>query len=436
MNRKFKQFSQKLGVKLFVVAVFALACAWLGHYLLSDVVAEWFFYDPRFDTYWESKSDDAVQSFQMYVTDHNLSTQDALTDTVWNKQNSNIILFTEPAFLYEEKKASSDFNDVDKYEAIYCSDGFIYATSYLPGNTYFFGWDVVGLLFGILLFLGITIPFNAYTVHRINKLYQQVVLSSQSGRSSSIEIGGRDEIAKLGNEIESMRISLLSLLKNEKKIRIESERMVASLSHDLRTPLTKLTGYLEILIHKKDLTEIEYEIYLARAAEKANQMKVLTDTLFQKFVIETENTSEYPQEFIDGGEFLNQILYEECSELEDDGFMVKQLPMFHSGYSCRLHIGDIRRVFDNIFSNLRKYADLEFPIVITENEQHNQLCVIIKNHKSKYPSKNVSHKIGLMTVQTLVEQNGGLVNIEQNSTIFSIEIFLPVLTSFEHENDI
>lgn len=85
---------------------------------------------------------------------------------------------------------------------------------------------------------------------------------------------------------------------------------------------------------------------------------------------------------------------------------------------------------------MRKYADLEFPIVITENEQHNQLCVIIKNHKSKYPSKNVSHKIGLMTVQTLVEQNGGLVNIEQNSTIFSIEIFLPVLTSFEHENDI
>lgn len=138
LNRKFKKISQKLGVKLFVVAVFALACAWLGHYLLSDVVVEWFFYDPRFDTYWESKSDVAVQSFQMYVTDHNLSTRDALTDTVWNKQNSNIILFTEPAFLYEEKKASSDFNDVDKYEAIYCSDGFIYATSYLPGNTYFF----------------------------------------------------------------------------------------------------------------------------------------------------------------------------------------------------------------------------------------------------------------------------------------------------------
>lgn len=69
----------------------------------------------------------------------------------------------------------------------------------------------------IFLFLGILIPFNAYTIHRINKLYQQVLLSSQSGRNCSIKIGGRDEIAKLGNEIEFMRISLLSLLENEEK---------------------------------------------------------------------------------------------------------------------------------------------------------------------------------------------------------------------------
>ncbi len=372
----------------------------------------------------------------MYVTDHNLSTQDALADTVWNKQNSNIILFTEPAYLYEEKRSSPDFDDGDKYEAIYCSDGFIYATSYLPGNAYFFWWDIVGLLFGILLFLGIVIPFNAYTVHRINKLYQQVLLSSQSGRNRSIEIGGIDEIAKLGNEIESMRISLLSLLKNEEKMRTESEQMVASLSHDLRTPLTKLTGYLEILIHKKNLTEVEREIYLTKTAEKAHQMKILTDELFRKFVTETGNESDYPQELIDGGQFLNQLLYEECSELEDDGFLVKQIPMFRSGYSCRLHIGDIRRAFDNIFSNLRKYADPQIPIIITEDEQQTQIYVTIENHKRKYPSDITSHKIGLMTVKTLVEQNGGSVDIRQDSTTFSIGIVLPCVKVSEHGEDI
>ncbi|WP_283680619.1 sensor histidine kinase [Parablautia sp. Marseille-Q6255] len=431
MSEKFKLVSQKLGVKLLAVAAFAFILAWLGHYLVSDVAAEWFFYNPKFDTYWETKSYVAVQDFQKYVTERNLSMQEALTDTVWNKQNANIILFTEPAYSYEEKKASSAFEDEDTYEVIYCSDGFIYATSYLPGDFYFFGWNMIGLCVGVFLFLGIVMPFNAYTIHRINKLYQQVLLSSQSGRNNCIEISGKDEIAKLGNEIETMRISLLSLLENEEKMRSESEQMVASLSHDLRTPLTKLTGYLEILIHKKNLTEFEHERYLTKAVEKAQQMKLLTDELFQNFVAGTENKSDYLKELIDGGEFLNQVLYEECSELETDGFLVNHLPVFCSGYFCCLHIGDIRRAFDNIFSNLQKYADPKIPIKITEAKQHDKIGVIIENSKRKHPLNFASHKIGLMTVATLVEQNGGTVNIKQDSTTFSIEIFLPIMPASE-----
>lgn len=85
---------------------------------------------------------------------------------------------------------------------------------------------------------------------------------------------------------------------------------------------------------------------------------------------------------------------------------------------------------------MRKYADSEFPIVITENEQQNQICVMIENYKSKQPLKTASHKIGLMTVQTLVEQNGGSVNIEQDITKFSIEILLPVMEASECNRDI
>ena len=115
---------------------------------------------------------------------------------------------------------------------------------------------------------------------------------------------------------------------------------------------------------------------------------------------------------------------------------MKQIPMFHSGYSCLLHIGDIRRAFDNVFSNLRKYADPKIPIVITENEQQNQICVMIENYKNKQLLKTASHKIGLMTVQTLVEQNGGSVNIEQDITKFSIEILLPIMEASECNRDI
>ena len=95
-----------------------------------------FFYDTRFDAYWEANSASAVQGFQEYVTKNGLSIREALTDTKWNKENSDIILFTEPAFLYEEMQSALDKED--EYERINCSDGFIYATSYSPGDPYFF----------------------------------------------------------------------------------------------------------------------------------------------------------------------------------------------------------------------------------------------------------------------------------------------------------
>lgn len=434
MNNLIRWISRRLGIKLLVVAAIALAFAWLGNYLVANTVATWFFYDTRFDAYWDKQSASAVEDFQKYVLERGLSVREALTDTKWNKENSDIILFTAPAFLYEEDQSALD--EEDEYELINCTDGFIYATSYSPGNAYFFWWDTAGVIIGIFLFLGIVIPYTVYTIHRIKRLYQQVLLSAQSGRNSRIEVSGRDEIAELGNEIESMRMSLLALLENEERIREESEQLVASLSHDIRTPLTKLTGYLEILIHKKELTETQYEIYLEKASEKAHQMKILTDELFHKFVTGRRTECDYLQEVIDGGQFLNQLLYEECSELEEDGFLVGQLPMFDSECFCRLHIEDIRRAFDNIFSNLRKYADPKVPIIIAIADKQEQICVTIENHKRKCPADTASHKIGLMTVKTLVERNGGSVDIEQNALRFSIRISFPQIESSEFGEDI
>ncbi|MBM6974975.1 HAMP domain-containing sensor histidine kinase [Intestinimonas butyriciproducens] len=421
MNKVVRWISKRLGVKFLAVSAIALICAGLGHYLVADVIAEWFFYDSRFDTYWESKSETAVQGFQEYVTEKGLTMRDALADTKWHQENPDIIIFTEPAASVEETQSEV------QYISIHCADGIIYATSYFPGDTYFFGWNTAGILFGLILFLGIVLPFVVCTIHRINKLYQQVLSSAQSGRSQSIMISGKDEIAELGNEIESMRISLLNLLDNEEQLRKESDQLVASLSHDIRTPLTKLTGYLEILLHKKELTNEDHEVYLAKAVEKARQLKILTDELFNKFVMENKDDPQYIQELIDIGQFLNQLLYEECSELEEDGFLIAQFSSLDLACFCRLHIGDVHRAFDNIFSNLRKYADPRFPITIRSKLDQNKICVIIENHKKACLENVVSHKIGLMTAKTLVEKNEGWIDITQNPTSFSVSISFPAV---------
>ena len=153
-----------------VASALAFAFAWIGHHFVTEVASEWFFYDTRFDSYWEDKCDCAIQSFQEYVSVNNLSRREALTDSEWERENPDIVLFTEPALLHEESPADYKSGGVEQYEPITCSDGMIYVTSYAPGNIYFYQWEAAGIAIGFILFLMIIIPFTVHIIHRINKI--------------------------------------------------------------------------------------------------------------------------------------------------------------------------------------------------------------------------------------------------------------------------
>lgn len=198
-----------------MISIIALISAWLGYYLITNKVAQWFFYNSKFDSYWKAQSIEAIEDFREYVAVNKLSVDEALEDTEWNKKYSHIFLFMERAYLYEEKQKELNSYMRDEYEIIYCSDGAVYATSYSMGDWYFWWWETIGLLFALILFICIIIPFILHTIHRIDKLYKQVLQSTKVGMTKHIKVTGCDEIAELGREIESMRESLVSLLASE-----------------------------------------------------------------------------------------------------------------------------------------------------------------------------------------------------------------------------
>jgi len=420
----FQYISRRLGAQLLIVAVAALSCAFISHHLVANVAANWFFYDPRFDSYWRARSISALECFQDYVTEENLSMRQALSDIEWNRTHPEIILFTEPAVPYEENQDDDEGNNDVHHEEILCSDGIIYATSYSPGSIYFARWKAGGVIAGSVCFLAILFPYTVHMIRRIKNLYQQVLHSSHNGRSQPVCLRGNDELSELGKEIEYMRVSLLGLLEREAHMREDNEQLVASLSHDIRSPLTKLIGYLDILVYEKYTTPDEDRACLEKAAEKAKQLKALTDELFNRFVSNGRVAHE-SRVLVDGGELLNQVLYEQCSELEADGFLIDPLPAISRGYFLHVRVEDIRRTFDNIFSNLRKYANERIPIQIEVSETRTTISVRISNHTRPAPEHVQSHKIGLPTVRTLMEQNGGTVDIRNRGAAFSVCLSLP-----------
>ncbi len=416
--------SRRLGMQFLIVSVLALVCAFVSHYLVANVAANWFFYDPHFDSYWKAQSTSALECFQDYVTDEKLTIRQALSDTEWDRMHPEIVLFTEPAAFYNEEEENDGGAAESHHEEILCSDGVIYATSYAPGNSYFARWQAGGVIAGSICFLLILFPYTVHIIRRIKKLYQQVLQSAHNGRGQPVTLRGNDELAELGREIEYMRVSLLGLLEREAHMREDNEQLVASLSHDIRTPLTKLMGYLDILVYKKNSSLDEDRACLEKAVEKAEQLKSLTDELFNQFV-SNGRTAHEGHLLVDGAELLSQMLYEQCSELEEEGFLIGPLPAFSGGYFLDVQVEDIHRAFDNIFSNLRKYANVQIPIQVEIEESGTAVSVRISNHTRPVSEHTQSYKIGLPTIRTLIGQNGGTVDIRNKGGAFSICLNFP-----------
>lgn len=95
---------------------------------------------------------------------------------------------------------------------------------------------------------------------------------------------GQHEISQLAADINDMAKTLEQQIELEKELKQQNIQMIRSLSHDLRTPLTAVISYLDIIKQEKD--KGEQTKYLEIVSSKAFQIKYLIDQLFRQCVVE------------------------------------------------------------------------------------------------------------------------------------------------------
>lgn len=102
-------------------------------------------------------------------------------------------------------------------------------------------------------------------------LEQEILLMSTGDLTHPVPQYSKDEIGILANELNHLRISLNENIVREQESRKANQDLITALSHDLRTPLTILTGYLEVL--KLGRTPEKQEDYLDRCLKKLPILK-------------------------------------------------------------------------------------------------------------------------------------------------------------------
>ena len=201
-----------------------------------------------------------------------------------------------------------------------------------------------------------------YVLRPVNALTQAARRIEQGDFSKPVGYTGRDEFTAVCAAFEHMQSHLLH--EREKNAAYEQARtdLVAGISHDLRTPLTSVKGYIKGLRDGVANTPATREQNLDIAYRKACDMDVLLQRLFYFSKLETGNLPLFPVR-TDLGEFVRGFVRDTAGELEQQGgcILLRGAPAPHP---VRIDTEQMYRVLSNLTENALRYAGVK-PLTIT-----------------------------------------------------------------------
>ena len=131
-----------------------------------------------------------------------------------------------------------------------------------------------------LLFFSPVICYVWNRMRYVGKLKDEILIMAEGDLEHLVTVKGKDEIGILAKNLDGMRLTLDENIRREQEGIKANRDLIRSISHDLRTPMTTLYGYLEIIGQKKCSLQKQEE-YIARCIEKVEEIRALSDKMFE-----------------------------------------------------------------------------------------------------------------------------------------------------------
>lgn len=274
----------------------------------------------------------------------------------------------------------------------------------------------------VFLFVVLFLFFIGQKITYLKEIINGIEALRMHRMDYDIPLEGNNEFTELAERINSLSKTERELQQKERQMQEEKEAFIRTLSHDIRTPLTSILSYSEYLSGKTQIERYEMDNYIALMQQKAEQIKMLTNQLL--------DGGNRTLELIEDGKFLMEQLADEWEACLEDMFLCnihfEECPAF----SGEFDIQELRRIFDNLASNIEKYADPTKPIYLRFFEKEGYLAIEQTNTR-KIPVSNVeSNKIGLESIRKIAQLYGGDVDIILTEQNFSITITVLLLNKY------
>lgn len=282
---------------------------------------------------------------------------------------------------------------------------------------------VIEVAAAFLLFVAMLLLCIRRKTRYIELLSRQLQVMQGGELSAPMTIRGRDELTTLAEDIEEMRKSFIERLAHEEEMTKNASELLTAMSHDLRTPLTSLIGYLDIIDLGKCHSPEQVQKYVHSGKQKAYQIKEMTDKLFEYFLVYSENDKPVEKERLDAATLFTQLWSESALSLETEGFHV-DMRAEESTCEVLANVPLLRRVFDNLVSNVRKYADPAQPVEAEMRACEGGYRVEERNTVADVP-RGESSGIGIASCKKIMEGHGGSFEIEKQGSQCVCRLFIP-----------
>lgn len=283
---------------------------------------------------------------------------------------------------------------------------------------------VFSIIIALSIFLIPTYLFIKRKVHYIENLKNDVTYMSQGDLNHPILINSNDEIGELSEQINNLRLILKDNFATEEANRKANYELVTALSHDIRTPLTSLMGYLDIIRLKKHRNDEQYNLYLNNSIDKVNQINELANKMFEYFLVFSKEQDTELTKMSLG--VIYEYMIENIDVLNEHGFIIEKSLEPRDAF-IRGNINLIKRIINNIFSNLLKYAEINQPVYIKMITDENNLKLVFKNQKKNTTNYIESNQIGLKSVQQMLKIHDGSFMVVDDENTFNVTITIPLM---------
>lgn len=296
---------------------------------------------------------------------------------------------------------------------------------------------LLGLSIFAVTFMILQMPYIRYISH----IADAVQSISEGNLNTSIDVIGDDEFSSMASNLNKMAEDIRQLMDKEREAERTKNELITNVAHDLRTPLTSIIGYLELLNTNRSLEEELRWKYIEIAYGKARRLEKLIEDLFGFTKLNYGKIAMHVSQ-LDIVKLLGQLLEEAYPNFVEKGLSYD----LQSNVPAKVITADgnlLARLFDNLIGNAIKYGADGKRVLVRILAQDEIVTVSVTNYGYVIPSEELpllfnkfyrveqsrssstgGTGLGLAIVKEIVDMHGGTIDVSSglDGTVFTVKL--------------